>query len=288
MSTDVIAVRGIRAFGYHGVLPHEGEFGQEFIADVELRCDMSAAAGADDLMLTADYGAVAATVARLIAEERFALIETLADRIAAALLSQPSVTEVTVTIHKPHAPMPVGVADVAVTRVRRAALRAFLGLGGNLGDPVAAMQQTVSALQETPGVEAVAVSPVYRTVAEGGVEQPDFLNAVVELRTDLSPHELLAVCQRLEQASGRVRDQRWGPRTLDIDILAIEGMRVNEPDLVVPHPRASTRAFVVVPWAEVSPQFQLHLPGPTMAQRASEFAAAGVERIDEVTLRVGQ
>lgn len=288
MSTDLIAVRGIRAFGYHGVLPHEGEFGQEFIADVELRCDMSAAAVADDLALTADYGAVARTVADLITGERFALIETLADRIALALLAQPSVSEASVTIHKPHAPMPVGVADVAVTRVRRAALRAFLGLGGNLGDPVAGMQQAVSALIGTPGVQVVAASPVYRTAPEGGVDQPAFHNAVVEVRTDLSPHELLAVCQRLEAESGRIREQRWGPRTLDIDILAIEGVKVSEPDLQVPHPRASTRAFVVVPWADVAPHFQIAIPGPSMAQRAGGFTGAEVERLDSVALRVGE
>ena len=286
MSQDGIEVRGIRAFGYHGVLPHEGEFGQEFIADVALRCDMSPAAASDDLSLTADYGAVARVVHELITTERFQLIETLADRIAEALLDQPSVTEVRVTVHKPHAPMPVGVADVAVTRVRRAPTRAFLGLGGNVGDTAAQMQTALDSLAETSGVAVTAVSPLYRTAAEGGVEQPDFLNAVVEVRTSLTPHELLSVCQRLEAESGRVRDQRWGPRTLDVDILAVQGEAVREPDLQVPHPRAAVRAFVVMPWADLAPDFQLHVPGPTMAQRSAQFVDAEVERLDAVALRV--
>lgn len=286
MSTDSIEVRGIRAFGYHGVLPHEGEFGQEFITDVELRCDFSAAAAADDLGLTADYGQVARVVHELITTERFQLIETLADRIAEALLGQPSVTEVRVTVHKPHAPMPVGVADVVVSRVRRAPQRAFLGLGGNIGETVAQMQAAVDLLEGTPGVSLTAVSPLYRTTAEGGVEQADFINAVVEVRTSLTPHELLAVCQRLEAESGRVRDQRWGPRTLDVDILAVQGDKVTEPDLQVPHPRATVRAFVVVPWADVAPDFQVVIPGPTMAQRAKDFADAEVERLDTAALRV--
>ena len=287
MSTDSIEVRGIRAFGYHGVLPHEGELGQEFIADVLLRCDMSAAAATDDLNLTADYGTVARLVSELIVNERFQLIETLADRLAQALLDQPSVTEVRVTVHKPHAPMPVGVADVAVTRVRRAPARAFLGLGGNIGDTVGQMQTAVTALDEIPGVSVVGVSPLYRTAAEGGVEQPDFINAVAEVRTSLTPHELLAVCQQLEAASGRVRDQRWGPRTLDIDILAMQGQTVTEPDLHVPHPRSTVRAFVVAPWADLAPDFQVVTPGPTMAQRAAQFSESGVERINNEALQVG-
>lgn len=286
MSGDRIEVRGIRAFGYHGVLPHEGEFGQEFIADVELRCDMGPAAADDDLRLTADYGAVARVVSDVITGERFQLIETLADRIAAALLSQPSVSVVRVTIHKPHAPMPVGVADVAVTRVRRVPSRAFLGLGGNIGDTVARMRAALETLVGIPGLAVSAVSPLYRTAAEGGVEQPDFINAVVELRTTLTPHELLAVCRRLEAESGRVRDQRWGPRTLDVDILAVQGQSVQEPDLQVPHPRATVRAFVVVPWADVAPDYQVVIPGPTMAQRAAEFADADVERLDTMALGV--
>lgn len=288
MSSDSIEVRGIRAFGYHGVLSHEGEFGQEFIADVLLSCDMSAAAADDDLGFTADYGAVARVVSDLIVNERFQLIETLADRIAGALLDQPSVTEVRVTIHKPHAPMPVGVADVAVTRVRRAPVRAFLGMGGNVGDVTTEMQTALDDLAATPGISLVAVSPLYRTAAEGGVEQPDFHNAVVEVRTSLSPHELLSVCQRIEAESGRIRDQRWGPRTLDIDILAFGGQTVSEPDLQVPHPRATVRAFVVVPWADVAPDFRVVTPGPTMAQRAAEFTDSGVERLTTAALRVSE
>lgn len=286
MSTDSIEVRGIRAFGYHGVLPHEGELGQEFIADVALRCDMSAAAATDDLTLTADYGTVARLVSELIVNERFQLIETLADRIAEALLGQPSVTEVRVTVHKPHAPMPVGVADVAVTRVRRAPTRAFLGLGGNIGEVAEQMQAALNSLGDVPGVEVAAVSPLYRTAAEGGVEQPDFINAVAEVRTSLTPHELLSVCQQLEADSGRVRDQRWGPRTLDVDILAIQGEKVSEPDLQVPHPRALVRAFVVVPWAALAPDFHVVTPGPTMAQRAERFADAEVARLDLPPLKV--
>lgn len=286
MSTDRIEVRGIRAFGYHGVLPHEGEIGQEFIADVVLLCDMSAAAASDDLNLTADYGTVARLVSGLITGERFQLIETLADRVAGALVAQPSVIEVHVTIHKPHAPMPVGVADVAVTRVKRAPIQAFLGFGGNVGDVPEQMRKALDSLADTAGVELTAVSPLYRTVAEGGVEQADFINAVVEVRTSLTPHELLAVCQQLEVDSGRVRDQRWGPRTLDVDILAIRGQSISEPDLQVPHPRATVRAFVVVPWADVAPDFQVVTPGPTMAARAEQFREAAVEKMDSPALGV--
>jgi 2-amino-4-hydroxy-6-hydroxymethyldihydropteridine diphosphokinase len=128
-------------------------------------------------------------------------------------------------------------------------VRAFLGLGSNLGDRRRYLQEAVESLS---GV--VAVSPVYETDPVGGPPgQGPYLNVVVELETDLGPRELLGVCRRLEAAAGRVRDRRWGPRTLDVDVLWVDGETVDEPDLQVPHPRMWQRRFVVAPLAEVAP-----------------------------------
>jgi 2-amino-4-hydroxy-6-hydroxymethyldihydropteridine diphosphokinase len=130
-------------------------------------------------------------------------------------------------------------------------VRAFLGLGSNLGDRVRYLRDAVATLEE---VGLVAVSPVYETDPVGGPPgQDSYLNLVVELRTDRSPHELLGVCHRLETAAERVRDQRWGPRTLDVDVLWIDGVSVDEPDLVVPHPRMWERRFVVAPLHDLAP-----------------------------------
>ena len=128
--------------------------------------------------------------------------------------------------------------------------RAFLGLGSNLGDREALLG---SAVDRLVAVGLVAVSPRYETDPVGGPEQGAFLNLVVELDTDLSPRQLLAVCGRLEQAAERVRIERWGPRTLDVDVLWVEGAEVDEPDLVVPHPRLWERRFVLAPLRDLAP-----------------------------------
>lgn len=126
--------------------------------------------------------------------------------------------------------------------------RAFLALGSNLGDRHQYLRDAVAAM---PGL--VAESDVYETDPVGGVEQEPFLNMVVELDTDLSPRELLELCRRLEVAADRVRRVRWGPRTLDVDVLWVDGHAVDEADLVVPHPRMHERAFVMVPLGDLAP-----------------------------------
>jgi len=128
-------------------------------------------------------------------------------------------------------------------------VRAFLALGSNLGDREAFLREAVGSLSEV-----VAVSPVYETEPVGGPGgQGAYLNIVVELDTDLSPRALLGVCHRLESAAGRVREERWGPRTLDVDILWHESGPVVEPDLEVPHPRMAERRFVMEPFADIAP-----------------------------------
>ncbi len=129
--------------------------------------------------------------------------------------------------------------------------RAFLGLGSNLGDRAAILREAVSTLGRAG---LVAVSPVYETDPVGGPGgQGPYLNIVVELRTDATPRALLAVCHRVEAAAGRVRAARWGPRTLDVDILWIDGVTVDETDLVVPHPRLWQRRFVLAPLRDLAP-----------------------------------
>jgi 2-amino-4-hydroxy-6-hydroxymethyldihydropteridine diphosphokinase len=124
-------------------------------------------------------------------------------------------------------------------------------MGSNLGDSRRLLRDAVEAL----GDRVVAVSPVYETEPLGGPpDQQDYLNIVVELETDQTPRELLGVCRRLEAAAGRVRSERWGPRTLDVDVLLVGELRVDEPDLIVPHPRMHERRFVMAPLADLVPE----------------------------------
>lgn len=129
--------------------------------------------------------------------------------------------------------------------------RAFLGLGSNLGEREEHLRQGVAQLRA--GGDVVAVSPVYETDPVGGPEQGKFLNVVVELDTDDTPAALLARCQALEAAAQRVRTVRFGPRTLDADVLLVGDLVVDEPDLTVPHPRMWERRFVLAPLADLAP-----------------------------------
>jgi 2-amino-4-hydroxy-6-hydroxymethyldihydropteridine diphosphokinase len=126
--------------------------------------------------------------------------------------------------------------------------RAFLGLGSNLSDRVGHLRTAVAALPDL-----VATSPVYETEPVGGPDQGAFLNLVAELDTTLEPEDLLEVCRTLEEQAERVREERWGPRTLDVDVLWVEGREVDEPHLQVPHPRMWERRFVLAPLRDLAP-----------------------------------
>ena len=149
--------------------------------------------------------------------------------------------------------------------------RAFLSLGSNIGDRRRYLEEAVGSL----GSSVRAVSPVYETDPVGGPDQGRFLNLVVELETDLSPRDLLAVCHRLESGAGRIRQERWGPRSLDVDIVLIEGVTVDDPDLQIPHPRMNDRRFVLVPLADLAPE----LVDTSVFDRAQGH----VERVEPLT-----
>jgi 2-amino-4-hydroxy-6-hydroxymethyldihydropteridine diphosphokinase len=134
-----------------------------------------------------------------------------------------------------------------------ASVRSFLALGSNLGDRLANLQRATDLLGAAPGIRVRGSSRVWETDPVGGPDQPDYLNAVVELDTDLSPHELLSAAAGVEHALGRVRDVRWGPRTIDVDILLMGALAVDDDNLVVPHPRMTERSFVILPLLELEP-----------------------------------
>jgi 2-amino-4-hydroxy-6-hydroxymethyldihydropteridine diphosphokinase len=147
-------------------------------------------------------------------------------------------------------PPPTAEAALKERRQPRSPVRAFLALGSNLGDRRAYL---ASALERIPDI--VAVSQLYETDPVGGPPgQGAYLNCVVELRTTRSSRELLAAAQAAEAAAQRVRFERWGPRTLDVDVLLVGDEKVDEPDLVIPHPRMWERGFVLVPLADLAPE----------------------------------
>jgi 2-amino-4-hydroxy-6-hydroxymethyldihydropteridine diphosphokinase len=168
---------------------------------------------------------------------------------------------------------------------RRASRRAYLGIGSNLGQRAAHLQAAVDGLAAARGVTVVAVSPVYETEPVGGPAQPDYLNAVVAIDSELDARELLEVARALEAAAGRVRGERWGPRTLDVDLLLLGDERIDEPDLVVPHPRLGERAFVLVPLADLAAAGAGPDPPPWSPPHTGPPDLTGVRRT-EVALSV--
>jgi 2-amino-4-hydroxy-6-hydroxymethyldihydropteridine diphosphokinase len=149
--------------------------------------------------------------------------------------------------------------------------RAYLGLGSNLGDRLAYLQTAVQQLSATPGVRLEAASSVWETAPVGVTDQPWFLNAVVALLTELEPEELLAVMQRLEADHHRRRDQHWGPRTLDLDLLLFGQRRLATTSLTVPHPRLTERAFALAPLCELAPDLVHPVSGRRLADHLAEL-----------------
>ncbi|MFB6554283.1 MULTISPECIES: 2-amino-4-hydroxy-6-hydroxymethyldihydropteridine diphosphokinase [unclassified Streptomyces] len=154
----------------------------------------------------------------------------------------------------------VDAADTTLSNPKRA----VIALGANLGNRLETLQGAIDALEDTPGVRVKGVSPVYET-EPWGVDpdsQPSYFNAVVILKTTLPPSSLLERAHAVEEAFHRVRDERWGPRTLDVDIVAYAEVVSDDPQLTLPHPRAHERAFVLAPWHDVDPGARLPGHGP--------------------------
>ncbi len=163
--------------------------------------------------------------------------------------------------------------------------RAALALGSNLGDRLDYLQAAVDALTESPEIVPVAVSSVYETEPVGTrTDQPQFLNAVLIVDTSLPPRSLFERCKAAEDAFGRSRKEPKGPRTLDLDLLAVGGYTINDPDLVVPHPQFAERAFVLIPWAEVDPDFEVPGHGRVADLRDASEDEHEVRRLDDVAI----
>ena len=257
---DRILLTGVRAFGRHGVLPEERASGQEFVVDVELTLDLRVAAATDRVEATVHYGVLAERIVAAVEDESVQLIETLAQRIADVVLAHPLVEHTVVVVHKPAAPITVPFGDVAV-RIERdrpaSTEHVVIALGANLRDRDRTLDAAVAALSALPGLAVEAVSSSHETVALTPTgpdpSKPGYRNRVLIGSTSLQPHELLAALLAIERVFGRVRGERWGDRTLDLDLIASGDRVIDEPDLVLPHPRAHERDFVLLPWLEVDP-----------------------------------
>jgi 2-amino-4-hydroxy-6-hydroxymethyldihydropteridine diphosphokinase len=162
-------------------------------------------------------------------------------------------------------------------------MKATISLGSNLGDRFAYLQNALDAINEMTGTQVHSVSPVFETDPVGGPEQGQYLNAVAVVKTVLSPEQFLAATQAIELAQNRERNEHWGPRTLDIDLLAMDTEVRSTPELELPHPRAHERAFVLLPWSLLDPDFEI--PGKaSVAQLLETIEVTGIRYRNDLAL----
>lgn len=263
---DKIIMRGLKFFTCHGVLDFEHEKPQPFIVDVVLELDFTAAGASDDLANTVSYDAAYHTVKDIIMAGHRDLIETLAARIADGLLqTYPLLQAVEVTVKKPEAPVEGDFDYFAVNLRRERRYRCYVGLGSNLGSRQDYLKAAAGLMNQLPGTQVTRLSPLYETPPWGKADQPAFLNQVAELDTVLEPFALLAHLLEIEQILGRVRLEKWGPRTIDLDLLWYENYEINTERLTLPHPLLEERLFVLYPLADLNPDLII-APGRSVIQ----------------------
>lgn len=268
---DEIRIENLEIYAGHGVFEDENRLGQPFLVDIILYTDTRAAGERDDLSLSTHYGEVSHLVNRFLKEHTYKLIETAAEKTAEQILLHfPLVQSLDLEIRKPKAPIGLPFGSVSV-KIHRGWKKVYLGIGSNLGDKEAYMENAVSGLKADKKIRAVRTSDWIVTKPYGGVEQDDFLNGAISLQTLYSPSELLHLLQSVEKEAGRERKIHWGPRTLDLDILFYEDFISDEADLMVPHPDMQNREFVLRPLDQLCPYYQHPLLHKTVRQMLKEL-----------------
>lgn len=270
-STDMIRIKGLEVYAGHGVFARENKDGQMFLVDAVLYTDVRMAGLRDELAYSTDYGEVCHFISRYLREHTFMLIEAAAEGLALEmLLTFPQILELALTIHKPHAPVALPFSDVSV-EIRRGWKQAYLGIGSNMGDKKAYLEDAVRKISAHAKIRKVRCAEMIITAPYGGVEQDDFLNSAIELETLLTPYELLAFLQELEADAGRERLIHWGPRTLDLDILFYQDFISDDPALTVPHPDMENRLFVLEPLFQLCPYYMNPVIGKNVKQMLKEL-----------------
>lgn len=256
---DHILIDDLRVLTIIGALPHERELAQPLRIDLRLGVDLHNAGRSDELSETVHYGLVCERVVAMARESKDILLERLAAKVADAVLEFDLVETVDVTLTKLRPPVPeaVGTTSVVIHRSRAEAAappleehEVIVALGSNLGDRMGYLR---FAVQELGNV--VAMSQVFETEPVGGPDdQGAYLNMVVKVQTSLDPYAFIRRCQRIEANALRQRIVRWGPRTLDVDMLFYDDISIDSERLTVPHPRINERRFVLTPLSEIAPE----------------------------------
>ena len=276
---DQIIITDLQVYAHHGVYQQETEKGQNFLVSATLETDTRTAGMTDDLGLSTNYGVVCRFLNAYFTEHTFKLIETAAERTAEALLLQfPRVRAVVLEVKKPEAPISLPFGMVSV-KIRRGWQRAYIACGSNIGDRKAHLDAAVEALRGDEQCRVIRVSDWIETTPYGGVVQADYLNGAIAIDTLYPPEVLLFRLQEIERAEARERKERWGPRTLDLDILLYEVVVMEEEKLTIPHRDMKNRDFVLKPLAQIAPYEKHPVLGKCVLELLEEVEQGGEKHV---------
>ena len=272
---DEIIIENLKVFAYHGVYQEENEKGQNFYVNAVLYTDTGKAGREDNREMTTSYGDVCQFIHQFVGENLFKLIETLAERTAEAVLSHfPLLEGITLEIRKPEAPIDLEFESVSV-KITRMWHNVCLATGSNLGNRPKFIKDAIEAIDLDEKCKVIKSSELVRSRSYGNVEQGEFFNGALLIRTLYSPEELLVRLHEIEDASGRQRVKHWGPRTLDLDIIFYDDMILDTDTLQIPHIDMHNRDFVLEPLSQIVP-YNIHpVFGKSVIQLYEEVQKTG-------------
>ena len=263
---DKIEIRDLEIFANHGVYPEETVLGQKFLVSAILYTGTRKAGKEDDLLSSINYGEVSHMITEFLQKHTYKLLEAAVENLAEMLLlSLPLLEKLTLRIEKPWAPVGLPLKTVAV-EITRGWHTAYIAFGSNMGDKKKYLDDAIYGLKEMKEIVVKRVSDYLVTEPYGVVDQDEFLNGVLRIRTYLPVDELLDRLHDLEKAADRKRIIHWGPRTLDLDILFYDNEIIDTEDLHVPHIDMENRDFVLKPMVEIAPYYRHPILNQTMEQ----------------------
>ena len=252
---DKIHIKDLEIIGFHGAIPEEKVLGQKFVLSFELDVDLRQAGKNDDLTKTVHYGELAQKVEEEFTKTSYDLIEKAAEEICEfVLLNYPLVKKVKLLLKKPWAPTRKHVEYVAV-EIERKWNKVYIAAGSNLGDKEQTLKEAIYKIDKRKDCVVTKVSNFYTTDPVGYEDQDQFVNCVFEINTLQTPSELMDTLLEVEKDFKRERIIRWGPRTLDLDIIFYNDIISYDEHILIPHPRAHERQFVMKPMCDINPYY---------------------------------